>query len=52
MPLLLNVLRNAHQKEFRLLRGKAMECASLIGRLNNRFINATGFVYMACKRYS
>ncbi|CAG8599846.1 7803_t:CDS:10, partial [Ambispora leptoticha] len=30
MPLLINVLRNAHQKEFRLLRGKAMECASLI----------------------
>ncbi|CAG8467268.1 7180_t:CDS:10 [Paraglomus occultum] len=30
MPLLLSVLKNAHQKEFRLLRGKAMECASLI----------------------
>ncbi|KND04212.1 uncharacterized protein SPPG_01645 [Spizellomyces punctatus DAOM BR117] len=30
MPLLLNVLRQATQKEFRLLRGKAMECASLI----------------------
>ncbi|CAG8482986.1 1549_t:CDS:10, partial [Ambispora gerdemannii] len=30
MPLLINVLRNAHQKEYRLLRGKAMECASLI----------------------
>ncbi|CAG8558443.1 24474_t:CDS:10, partial [Racocetra persica] len=30
MPLLISVLRNAHQKEYRLLRGKAMECASLI----------------------
>ncbi|KAI9089986.1 armadillo-type protein [Phlyctochytrium arcticum] len=30
MPLLLNVLRSASAKEFRLLRGKAMECASLI----------------------
>ncbi|CAG8478858.1 3893_t:CDS:10 [Diversispora eburnea] len=30
MPLLINVLRIAHQKEYRLLRGKAMECASLI----------------------
>ncbi|CAG8499248.1 1824_t:CDS:10 [Acaulospora colombiana] len=34
MPLLINVLRNAHQKEYRLLRGKAMECASLIGDTN------------------
>jgi hypothetical protein len=32
MPLLISVLRNAIQKEYRLLRGKAMECASLIGR--------------------
>ncbi|ORY01320.1 ARM repeat-containing protein [Basidiobolus meristosporus CBS 931.73] len=30
MPLLINVLRQATQKEYRLLRGKAMECASLI----------------------
>ncbi|KAK9729082.1 importin subunit beta-3 [Basidiobolus ranarum] len=30
MPLLINVLRQANQKEYRLLRGKAMECASLI----------------------
>ncbi|RUS25813.1 importin subunit beta-3, partial [Jimgerdemannia flammicorona] len=30
MPLLLNVLRQATQKQYRLLRGKAMECASLI----------------------
>ncbi|CAG8467575.1 10518_t:CDS:10 [Funneliformis mosseae] len=30
MPLLISVLRNATQKEYRLLRGKAMECASLI----------------------
>lgn len=30
MPFLLNILRQATQKEFRLLRGKAMECASLI----------------------
>ncbi|PKC17490.1 ARM repeat-containing protein [Rhizophagus irregularis] len=30
MPLLINVLRNATLKEYRLLRGKAMECASLI----------------------
>ncbi|KAF9578472.1 hypothetical protein BGW38_005703, partial [Lunasporangiospora selenospora] len=30
MPLLVNVLRQATTKEYRLLRGKAMECASLI----------------------
>lgn len=30
MPLLLNVLRQATQKQYRLLRGKTMECASLI----------------------
>ncbi|KAG0314219.1 hypothetical protein BGZ97_009502 [Linnemannia gamsii] len=30
MPLLINVLRQATNKEYRLLRGKAMECASLI----------------------
>ncbi|KAF9969006.1 hypothetical protein BGZ65_012375, partial [Modicella reniformis] len=30
MPLLVNVLRQATNKEYRLLRGKAMECASLI----------------------
>ncbi|KAI9190858.1 importin subunit beta-3 [Polychytrium aggregatum] len=30
MPLLLNVMKHATTKEFRLLRGKAMECASLV----------------------
>ncbi|KAG2182508.1 hypothetical protein INT43_007439 [Umbelopsis isabellina] len=30
MPLLLNILRQATAKQYRLLRGKAMECASLI----------------------
>ncbi|KAJ3166468.1 hypothetical protein HDU88_003336 [Geranomyces variabilis] len=30
MPFLLDVLRQAKDKEFRLLRGKAMECATLI----------------------
>ncbi|KAJ3017191.1 hypothetical protein HKX48_003673 [Thoreauomyces humboldtii] len=30
MPFLLNILKQAHNKEFRLLRGKTMECASLI----------------------
>ena len=30
MPLLMNVLNQATQKEFRLLRGKTMECATLI----------------------
>ncbi|KAI8917831.1 hypothetical protein PhCBS80983_g00962 [Powellomyces hirtus] len=30
MPLLMNVLKQANSKEFRLLRGKAMECATLI----------------------
>jgi len=30
MPLLMSILRQATQKEFRLLRGKAMECATLI----------------------
>ena len=30
MPVLLNILHSATAKEFRLLRGKAMECASLI----------------------
>ena len=38
MPLLISVLRNATQKEYRLLRGKAMECASLIGNLIGLFI--------------
>ena len=32
MPLLINVLRQGDGKEFRVLRGKAMECATLIGR--------------------
>ena len=31
MPLLFNVLRGEQSREFRLLRGKAMECATLIG---------------------
>ncbi|KAJ3339707.1 Importin-5, partial [Entophlyctis luteolus] len=31
MPVLINVLENATDKRFRLLRGKALECASLIG---------------------
>ncbi|KAG6117121.1 hypothetical protein E4U13_001349 [Claviceps humidiphila] len=30
MPLLVNVLQNQSEKEYQLLRGKAMECASLI----------------------
>jgi hypothetical protein len=30
MPLLMNILRQANQKEFRLLRGKTLECATLI----------------------
>ncbi|KOS23432.1 Importin subunit beta-3 [Escovopsis weberi] len=30
MPLLVNVLQNQNEKEFRLLRAKAMECATLI----------------------
>ena len=30
MPLLVNVLRSENQKEYRLLRAKAMECATLI----------------------
>ncbi|OAQ66687.1 importin beta-3 subunit [Pochonia chlamydosporia 170] len=30
MPLLVNVLQNQSEKEYRLLRGKAMECATLI----------------------
>lgn len=31
MPLLLNILRGATDKQYRLLRGRAIECASLIG---------------------
>lgn len=31
MPLLLDILRQATDKEYRLLRGRAIECASLIG---------------------
>ncbi|KAI9345625.1 armadillo-type protein [Obelidium mucronatum] len=31
MPVLMNILQNATDKRFRLLRGKALECASLIG---------------------
>jgi hypothetical protein len=38
MPLLINVLRNANQKEYRLLRGKAMECASLIGKFSISYL--------------
>ncbi|KAI9728331.1 MAG: hypothetical protein M1828_003731 [Chrysothrix sp. TS-e1954] len=30
MPLLMNVLKEVHDKEYRLLRAKAMECATLI----------------------
>ncbi len=30
MPLLMNILRQATQREFRLLRGKTLECASLV----------------------
>lgn len=33
MPLLFNVLREEQSKELRLLRAKAMECATLIGKL-------------------
>ena len=32
MPLLFNVLRTEQSKEYRLLRAKAMECATLIGK--------------------
>lgn len=32
MPLLLNILRDAHSAEYRKLRVKAMECAGLIGQ--------------------
>ena len=32
MPLLFGVLRNQNDKEYRVLRGKAMECASLISQ--------------------
>ncbi|KAI8620372.1 armadillo-type protein [Chytriomyces sp. MP71] len=31
MPVLINILQSATDKRFRLLRGKALECASLIG---------------------
>lgn len=31
MPLLVNILRGATDKQYRLLRGRAIECASLIG---------------------
>jgi hypothetical protein len=34
MPLLFNVLREEQSKEYRLLRAKAMECATLIGQYN------------------
>ena len=33
MPLLLSVLRNADEPDFRKLRVKAMECAGLIGKV-------------------
>ena len=33
MPLLMNVLKEEQDKEYRLLRAKAMECATLIGKL-------------------
>jgi hypothetical protein len=32
MPLLFNVLQDENRKELRLLRAKAMECATLIGK--------------------
>ena len=32
IPLLFRVLREDHSKDYRLLRAKAMECATLIGR--------------------
>lgn len=35
MPLLFNVLREEQSKEYRLLRAKAMECATLIGKSQN-----------------
>ena len=38
MPLLFNVLRDVQDKEYRLLRAKAMECATLIGMLFLGFI--------------
>ena len=34
MPLLFNVLREEQSKEYRLLRAKAMECATLIGEVS------------------
>ncbi|CAG8588523.1 5786_t:CDS:10, partial [Dentiscutata erythropus] len=49
MPLLITVLRNAHQKEYRLLRGKAMECASLIALAVGKEIfapNANEFIQL------
>ncbi|RIB28214.1 armadillo-type protein [Gigaspora rosea] len=49
MPLLINVLRNAHQREYRLLRGKAMECASLIALAVGKEIfapNANEFIQL------
>lgn len=36
MPLLFSVLREEQSKEYRLLRAKAMECASLIGRFTSK----------------
>lgn len=37
MPLLFNVLREEQSKEYRLLRAKAMECATLIGKIMCEF---------------
>lgn len=37
MPLLFNVLREEQSKEYRLLRAKAMECATLIGKSMREF---------------
>jgi hypothetical protein len=36
MPLLFNVLRQEQTKEYQLLRAKAMECATLIGKFFGR----------------
>jgi len=33
MPVLVDILSKANGKEYRLLRGKAIECISLIGKI-------------------
>lgn len=42
MPLLFNVLREEQSKEYRLLRAKAMECATLIGKTMRGFWSCIG----------